>query len=193
MKKSLVFLIVVLVIGMSGSAYAFYANSGTYMFTTKGNDPGSPNADLTEFKQSIATWMTDNGYSYSTNNLKFYAKTDAPSGTVTQDNGNGSTLDVTYESDNKSGTWTAGANIDFYSVKAGNQYALYWVDPNAASGTWNTHDLTVGNGNNHPEISHISTWHTAESPNPVPVPSTIFLLGIGLISITGIGKLNRQQ
>ncbi len=56
--------------------------------------------------------------------LIFYAKVDEPSTTTTEGSG---ALSLTYANDKKSGTWTTGIEIDFYSVKASNQYALYYV------------------------------------------------------------------
>ena len=190
MKKLILILTNICLIAfvLTGTTFAL-TNSGIYMYTVSGNDPSNPGADLTQFEQDIENWfLTDQGVTVDIN-LDFYAKIDAPSTTTTEGSG---LLTLGYESDNKSGTWAAGALINFYSVKAGPQYALYWVDPASAIGTWSTIDLFVGNGN-HPEVSHISTWVSADPTAPIPEPTTLLLLGTGLIGIGIISKKRKKN
>ncbi len=187
MRRFIFFLLTLaLFSGFSNTANATpLTNSGEYMFTVTGNDPSSPTADLSTLESSIQDWFfNEKGISLIVD-LEFYAKADAPSIATTEGSGD---LVLTYESDNQSGTWETAEPIDFYSVKAGNQYALYWVDGGATSGTWSTEDLGVGRNNNQPTISHFSTWKYTDEPAPVPEPSTMILLGCGLVGIAGLGR-----
>jgi hypothetical protein len=101
-----------------------------------------------------------------------------------------------------SGTWQAEAPISFFSVKANNGYALYFVEgyplvmDGAISGTWSTEELAYINPNNgnpiQPTISHFAAWvYNGEKPTTlVPEPATLLLMGFGLI---GIAKLQRKR
>ena len=83
-----------------------------------------------------------------------------------------------------SGTWNApsgwGGGPIYYSIKYGPKFDL-WYAGSLTSGTWLT-----DNGKN---LSHISFWSVESSgPAPVPEPSTMVLLGVGLVAIIGVGK-----
>lgn len=199
MKKTIRWILcAALAVGTAGTASAaLYENSGTYMFTQSGNDPGNPNADLADFSAMVKQWLRDEGISgYEDLALEFYAKVDADDGAS---EGSGS-LDVTYENKGKSGTWATGNSVNLYSVKAGNQYALYWNDSAADFGTWSTEDLFVGKkGTNNPSISHLSAWSFAGGPgggggamNPIPEPGTFVLMGLGLAGLVGV-RVRRKR
>ncbi len=186
MKKVLITITmaVFLIVSFQGAAIA----SPVFMFEVKGNDPGSLSADQTELEALIAEWFLSERDETVEFDLKFYAKADAPGTSATE----GSGLTITYTNE-KSGGWNTEAAIDFFSVKAGNGYALYWIEGGAESGEWNT----VNRDNK--AISHLSTWKTAgndtpPSGDPVPVPepepSTIILLGFGLF---GLAVLKRKR
>lgn len=84
------------------------------------------------------------------------------------------------------GTWSVDSPyaLGFYAVKAGPQFALYYVDPYQTSGIWSTIHLTVGK-DQMPEISHLSAL--AETA-PVPEPATLILLGSGLLGLAGVRR-----
>jgi hypothetical protein len=176
-----------LVLGMAGTSMAL--NSGVHMFTESGNDS---NFGIGNLEALIEDWFSTNNYpQYADIDLSFYAKVDEP------DTSNGG-MSVGYDNDMKSGTWNTDDFVNFYSVKAGNSFAFYWVDPASDSGTWDTSNVfPVGNSNNpnQPEISHVSTWimagnGTAPPPAPIPEPSTVFLMGLGL---AGMGLVYRKR
>lgn len=86
------------------------------------------------------------------------------------------------------GKWSTDDVINLYSVKAGRGFALYWLDSAENSGSWSTGRVRRKG------LSHISTWVINGQPglppsvSEVPEPSTVFLLGIGIIGIVGLGR-----
>lgn len=159
-KLFLVFLAMILaVLSAANSAIAdVYSNSGEFMFKNSGNDVGSEDA----LEIQIENWFSSaKGLDVSVE-MEFYAKVDAPS-TAT---GSPTLLTLTYGDDNKSGTWNTIEAISFYSVKAANEYALYYVEWGATDGTWSTEHLLTPNGKNIPEISHFSAWIWEDAPPP---------------------------
>ncbi len=191
MKKFLMFLCaIMLVFGMVGSAsaipilnddngtpiqvdgngdsYGTYINSGSLLFTESGNNAGN-NLEEVEVLVEIAL-------GYNTDDFDL---------TVTS---------VTYEiyDDGNTGTWTAnpeGALISFYVVKAGSGYAMYQVDPAESTGSWSTYDLWLTgdyNSGDALEISHYTGYNSTAAP--VPEPSTILLMGSGLLGLLGYNR-----
>ncbi len=112
-----------------------------------GNDSNTP---ISELEIMIEEWFGSEGDDRDIN-LEFYAKADAPATVATDGSGD---LQLVYDGDaddSKSGSWLTADLIDFYSVKAGNGYAFYWVD-GSVSGEWSTeHRYNKG-------ISHLSAW-----------------------------------
>ncbi|MBU0994428.1 MAG: PEP-CTERM sorting domain-containing protein [Proteobacteria bacterium] len=173
MKKLYIILTnLVFVLAISSATVLAYTNSGTYIGTFEGND--NPVQDLATVESQIEAFL---GYNID---LNYYAKVDAPST-------GGGTLTLTYENDNKSGTWTTTDPVSFYTVKASNSYAIYYEDPATTSGTWSTIDILNGGGRT-PDLSHLSTWFLNVTVTPVPEPSTLLLSGFGLLLAAGLIK-----
>jgi hypothetical protein len=100
---------------------------------------------------------------------------------------------VTMDGDLLSGTWSYSAGtIDYVSVKAGSQWALYAYEPGASSGLWSTINLLVGKGNQ-AEVSHLSFWKADSDLQQAPEPGTIFLLGTGFAGLLAYGWRKRPQ
>lgn len=140
--------------------------TGTYMFTVSGNDN-----DVNNVEQLVNQWFSDRGMDDV--DLNFSMKLEEGQ----------FGLDGYGYSGTKSGTWFAPSLVDFYSVKGGNQYAMYWVNPALSSGLFTTSHLVNGGGKN-PTLSHISFWTSERGYNETPELSTLTLFMLGLFAMT---------
>jgi len=178
MRKYLMYLIAaILAFGFSGTAGAY---SGTFMFSVDGaNDSNTP---ISELEIMIEEWFGSEGMDRDID-LEFYAKADAPATSTTDGSGD---LQIVYDGDpdeSESGSWITADPIDFYSIKAGNGYAFYWVD-GSLSGEWSTeHRYNKG-------ISHFSAWTDVSDGPAVPEPAAFLLLGSGFIGLIAFRRKN---
>jgi len=167
-------------------AYAYYQNSGEFMFFG-GTDSTSYN-DEQDFKSGkleteIEKWLkifdTASFVLTQASVVNFTNFTDAGDKT---------------DSASKSGTWETTSPyylLEFYIVKADNNYAVYYVKDGAATGSWSTYDLWSSGfgGKEALEISHFNGYFTDNTGNTsVPEPTTMVLFGAGLIGLAGLRR-----
>lgn len=180
MKKLLSALVMtILVFGMASGAFA-YPYSGEWMFTLSGNDS---NYGVDNLESAIENWFESAKNETRDVDLVFYDKVDQG-----QSSENG-LMTLTYGAGNLYGTWATESPIEFYSVKAGTEFAFYWLSTPLTEGFWTTEHLH-NKGGKVPAISHLSAWNatTAEPPVATPEPGTLILLGMGLLGVLGIAR-----
>jgi hypothetical protein len=84
---------------------------------------------------------------------------------------------VTYNGNNKSGTWSTGlSGAGAFSVKAADGYLLYQTD-DISTINWSTFGL-LNNGQQQPGLSHLSVYK-AEVPEPLTLMGSAVALGFG--------------
>jgi PEP-CTERM motif len=87
-----------------------------------------------------------------------------------------------------SGTWNlSGYLVDFFSVKAGNDFILYKLAVPTSAGSWSTAGLTNRQGQRQ-DLSHLSFFGT-QSAVPEPATWAMMMLGFGLIG----GAMRRRS
>jgi hypothetical protein len=193
-KLSVILWSLLLVFGLSGFANALtYGSieyverdyslgsipySGEYLFTVI--DPINDNLVNVDDLEGLVEQETG----LSSVELDFYDKVEEPD--LVGENGD---LTITYGAGDVSGTWTSSVPIEFYIVKSSTEWAMYWLEELASSGDWSTGHLLNNGGT--PQISHLTALNPGDTPPPVvPEPSTILLLGAGLL---GLGVYSRKR
>ncbi len=175
-------------------------------------DPGYSNSDFTGYY--IGTVIDDNDdpsdilnlarLFFNDNDFVFSgtAKTEVDNGLAVPENMSDPYISIIFDAwkDNNQlepigGSWTlvnaeVNQEISFYTVKGADEYALYFVDPVAITGSFITDHVLTKNGNI-PALSHFTGAitigeTTGEPPHVIPEPGTMMLLGLGLLGFAGV-------
>lgn len=148
---------------------------GVYLGTFAGNDNPQKASDFLTVVNGINSSIYYNGDDVD---LESFAKVDEPAVS-------NALMSLTYAADKKTGTWSTSEPVDFYTVKATNNFSIWWRDGGATTGNWTTDGIRLNKTD--PEISHLSTWND-NNTSTVPEPTTMVLLGMSLLSIGFLAK-----
>jgi len=204
MKRYLLILgaVSLIIIGLSSSAFSYtfgeeevFSNYKGLTYTY-GSQDGTFNAEQGEYlgtvydgNDDVAT-LTDVFVTYLGWNdpaITLYGKDEdkALSIPLSQSNDEGELISGTWQT--SGGTSTSPDCVEFIIVKAGNNFSIHRYDPAASSGEWNIGYLAdAGKSGSHATLSHISAYNGGSTP--VPEPSTILLLGTGLLGLVGYSR-----
>lgn len=86
------------------------------------------------------------------------------------------------------GGWEATPSINFWTIKAGNDFTLWTYGTSANEGYWTTTGL-INDGDNQPEISYFAAFN----PAPIPEPTTMLLMGTGLVGLAGVSRRRKKK
>jgi hypothetical protein len=165
-----------------GSSYGHYINSGDLLGVETGNNLGNAET-LAEVEALVKVWLglgSDSDFVLSMTG-SIQVTNYNPDGTIASGASNTGTWETIYPVD----------LISFYAVKAGNAFAMYYVNPADSTGSWSTYDIWATGwrgtgGNDGLEISHFTGYNPSAAP--VPEPATILLFGTGLLGLARFGR-----
>lgn len=169
-----------------GTSYGTYTNSGSLLFIEEGNNEGEAHFDSLLDIMRYGNGDEFDGFGEDFE-LSVTEYVDVAEFDVDEETG-------------RTGTWNVNSPVEalsFYGVKAGNAYAMYWVDPANADGSWSTFDiwasgLDIGiGGEGGLEFSHFNGYNPG--PAPVPEPASMLLLGVGLAGIAGFTRVRLKK
>lgn len=168
---------------LSGDRFAYYQNSGDFMFIGNYNNE----SNISQVQADVISWLTMNLPLYDTTGFTLEDSTGAVTAAGVDYNGNPTSLGASASGTYQVNTSVYPEGIEFYAVKAGNAFAMYFEEDGETNGSWSTFDLWLDKGTGSSlEISHFTGYNGTGVP--VPEPATMLLLGSGLIGLAGLGR-----
>ena len=165
---------------------------------------GTVNGTTTErIEEAINGWFAGDDWSAESDIVEWYDNTEglthdlvdlgySDENKVEEPNtSNGGILEVTYDSKNKTGTWTTtdGSLVEFYTVKGSNSFALWYIEGGSNNAEWSTVNLENGGGNQ-PAISNLAIFETEIPETDAPLSGSVLAFGLaGLVA----GFLRRRK
>jgi hypothetical protein len=174
-----------------GDRFAYYQNTGQFMFI--GNYNNEPN--LLTVQADVISWLNTNT-SYDTTGFTLLDTTSAVTTTGFDYDGNVTSLGAAASGTYQVDTTLYPGGIEFYAIKAGNDFAMYLELGGEVHGSWSTFDLwdyyrLEGSTRSSLEISHFTGYNGSAAP--VPEPATMLLLGTGLAGLAGARKKFKKK
>lgn len=176
-----------------GDRFAYYENTGRFMDVFNYNNE----SNISQVQADVIAWFNDSPDSPDSPGsvaMDFTLVDSSVGITVTgvDYDGNAASLGASASGTFQVDTSIYPGGIEFYAVKAGNDFAMYYQMGGETNGSWSTYDLwdyfrTVeGSSRASLEISHFTGYNG--SSVPVPEPATMLLLGTGLVGLAGVGR-----
>jgi hypothetical protein len=138
-------------------------------------DEGTSETEIKSGSESLLEQVIENSLG---NDLVFYAKIDETDKTS-------DLLKLTYKFDESgtiSGTWSTVNPILYYVIKASDQALLCKVENGRdIFGRWSTAGIKISEGEKH-EFTYFMAFKS------VPEPTTVMLLGVGLLGLVAVGR-----
>lgn len=180
MINKLIIILSILLISFT-TAMASPSYTGIHMFNESGN-----NQNITEVERLINNWFDVNNIFYKSD-LKYYQKLE-DDGTTEDDSYKSYFEFENNETSGSSGTWKTKDPVIFYSLKAGNEYAMYWLEVPKQEGSFSTENYLTNNHGKALDLSHITFYTNNNVYNETPEPTTLILFGFGLITIASLSR-----